>query len=103
MSLMSRSRATILAAGLVAMAGVGSALAQAPPQPPEYGPFPAPGGGQCCEQWRAVNTCIRYSKECLEWDSKNNICAKPSKECLNWEMQNRCLRWVACPPGKGRR
>jgi len=91
-------RTALLAGVFLAMAG-GGAGAQQPPKPPEYGPFPAPGGGQCCTQWRAVETCIRYSKECLEWDYKNNICAKPSKECLQSEKQMRCESWVACPPG----
>jgi len=50
---------------------------------------------------RAVNTCTRYSRECLE-ESPNGVCIrfKQPPECVQWEMQQRCVEWGPCPPGQ---
>jgi hypothetical protein len=76
---------------------ISGAFAQAPPQPPEQLPPP----GECCLFSRAVNTCTRYSRECIE--EKNGVCIrfKQPPECLAWELKQRCVQWGPCPQKKG--
>ncbi len=95
-----RWRAALSTIVLLSAGGISGAVAQAPPVPPEQLPPP----GECCLFSRAVNTCTRYSKVCLE-ESPNGVCIRFQQppECLQWEMQQRCVKWGPCPKGgKGR-
>lgn len=87
---------TLLLLGMLSAGMLSGAVAQQAPQPPEQLPPP----GECCLESRSVNTCVRYSRICVE-ESSNGICIRFQQppECLQAELKQRCVKWGPCSPG----